>query len=81
MNNPTNKTETAARQSIYSLLVREEVKQRNIFETVIYALFVICAAVGMWQFVQQQPVPVLNHISNEEPTLAVNVCTDGEAVC
>lgn len=80
MNNPTNKTKTAARQSTYSLLVRSEEKERNIFETVIYTLFVLCAAIGVWQFVQQ-PVPVLNHISNEEPTLAVNAVCAPDARC
>ena len=78
--NPTNKIETAARQSTYSLLVRSEEKQRNIFETVIYALFVVCAVVGVLQFVQQ-PMSVPTHLGNAEPTVALNVCTDGAAVC
>lgn len=79
---PTTKTspETAARQSTYSLLISSEEKERNIFETVIYALFIICAVVGVWQFVQQ-PVPVRTHISNEEPTLAISVCDAGNAGC
>lgn len=80
MTNPTNKTETGARQSTYSLLIRSEEKERNIFETVIYALFVVCAVVGVWQFVQQ-PVTVLTHISNEEPTLAAAVCEPGNTGC
>lgn len=78
--NSTKQTATPARRSTYSLLVSSEEKERNIFETVIYALFVLCAVVGVWQFVQQ-PVPVRTHISNEEPTLAINVCEAGTAGC
>lgn len=81
MNNPTNKTETAARQSTYSLLVRSEEKERNIFETAIYALFVLCVVVGIWSFAMQQSVPVFKHVGNAASAVAVNVCTDGEAVC
>lgn len=77
--NPGN-NESSVRPSTYSLLVRSEEKQRNIFETVIYALFVLCAVVGVWQFVQQ-PITVPTRISNEEQTLAVNVVCGADVRC
>ncbi len=72
--------ETPARQSTYALLVRSEEKERNLFEAAIYALFILCGVVAVWQFVQQ-PVPVRTHIGNEEATLAVNVCGTADAGC
>ena len=46
-------TENQKRQSTYSLLVRSQENDRSIFETVIYALFILCAVFSVWQFVQQ----------------------------
>jgi hypothetical protein len=53
----SNQTEPNARQSTYSLLVRSEKEQRSYFETVIYALFILCAIFSVCQFVQQ-PVTI-----------------------
>jgi hypothetical protein len=46
-------TNTAKRQSTYSLLVRSQETDRSIFETVIYASFILCAIFAVCQFVQQ----------------------------
>jgi hypothetical protein len=52
-NNPSNK----AQQSTYALLVQSEEKERNLFETLVYALFILSAVTAIWQ-VAQQPVKV-----------------------
>ncbi|MFL6584763.1 MAG: hypothetical protein ACJ8KU_09640 [Chthoniobacterales bacterium] len=56
------------RQSTYSLLVRSEEKERNIFEAAIYALFVLCVAVAVWQFAHQ-PVTVPEKIGVADTSL------------
>ena len=52
MTDSTN-TENQKRQSTYSMLGRSQETDRSIFETVIYALFILCAIFSVWQFVQQ----------------------------
>lgn len=46
----TNKTLNSARKSTYALLLKEEEKERSLFETFIYGLLVVSAVVGIWQF-------------------------------
>jgi hypothetical protein len=46
----TNKSLNPVRKSTYALLVREEEKERGLFETFIYSLLVVSAIVGIWQF-------------------------------
>ena len=48
-------------ESTYALLVRSEERERNLFETAIYALFILCAVFSVWQFVQQ-PVTIPNRV-------------------
>lgn len=59
-------------ESTYSLLVRSEEKQLSIFENVIYALIVLCAAFSMWQFVHH-PVTIPAHRSAAAITTAAEV--------
>jgi hypothetical protein len=60
-------------QSIYGLLVRSEEKGRSIMETAVYAMCIVSAVAGIWQFIGQpaplsfeslvspaQPVPVMS---------------------
>ncbi len=51
---PNIKTE-AAIESIYSLFVRSEEKERSLGETAVYLLFIASAVFSIWQ-VAQQPV-------------------------
>lgn len=46
-------TETPVHESTYALLVRSEEKERGLFEAVVYALFVGCTVMSLWQFAQQ----------------------------
>jgi hypothetical protein len=51
-NNPSNKV-----KSTYSMLVQSEDKERNLFETCVYALCILSAVTAIWQ-VANQPVKV-----------------------
>ena len=46
----TNKSLKPVRKSTYALLVREEEKERGLFETIVYSLLVVSAVIGIWQF-------------------------------
>jgi hypothetical protein len=46
----TNKTHE---ESTYALLVRSEEKERSLFETIVYGLFILSAVAAIWQFAQQ----------------------------
>jgi hypothetical protein len=60
----------APHESTYALLVRSEEKERNLFETAIYVLFVLCAVFSVWQFAHQ-PITIPTHIGVSESTIAV----------
>jgi len=54
----TNKTLNSARKSTYALLLKEEEKERSLFETFIYCLLVVSTVIGIWQFAQLRiPTP------------------------
>jgi hypothetical protein len=40
-------------ESTYALLVRSEDNERNLFETIVYGLFILSAVAAIWQFAQQ----------------------------
>ena len=48
----TNKPMKPKFESTYALIVRSEEKTRSILETVIYALAILSAVAGIWQFAQ-----------------------------
>jgi hypothetical protein len=52
-NNPSNKVQ----RSTYALLMQSEEKERNLFETLVYGLFILSAVTAIWQ-VAHQPVKV-----------------------
>ena len=43
-------------ESTYGLIVRSEEKGRTMFETAVYALFILCAVFSIWQSAQQSIV-------------------------
>ena len=48
-----NPSKTKIRESTYALLVRSEEKERSLFETIAYGLFILSAVAAIWQFAQQ----------------------------
>lgn len=54
-------------ESTYALIVRLEEKSRTVFETVLYAIFVLSVIVGIWQFAQ---TPVNVSAPGLEPCVA-----------
>ena len=48
-----NQTNNKTHESTYALLVRSEEKERGLFETIAYGLFILSAVAAIWQFVQQ----------------------------
>jgi hypothetical protein len=46
-------SKTKIRESTYALLVRSEEKERSLFETIAYGLFILSAVAAIWQFAQQ----------------------------
>lgn len=51
-------------ESTYALLVRSEEKERSLFETVVYGLFILSAVAAIWQFAQQPIDLPLNTMPN-----------------
>jgi hypothetical protein len=49
----TSRTNNEVRESTYALLVRSEEKERSLFETIAYSLFILSAVAAIWQFVHQ----------------------------
>lgn len=49
----TNQTNNEIHESTYALLVRSEEKERGLFETIAYGLFILSAVAAIWQFAQQ----------------------------
>ena len=49
----TNESLNEVRESTYTLLVRSEEKERSLFETIAYGLFILSAVAAIWQFAQQ----------------------------
>lgn len=46
-------TTNTCNESIYSLLVRSEEKERNLSETAVYLLLALSTVFSIWQFAQQ----------------------------
>ena len=46
----TDKSLKSVRKSTYALLVRSEENNRGLFETFVYAMLVLSAVIGIWQF-------------------------------
>jgi hypothetical protein len=46
-------TKNEVHESTYALLVRSEEKERSLFETIAYGLFILSAVAAIWQFAQQ----------------------------
>ena len=49
----TKQTNNEVHESTYALLVRSEDRERSIFETIVYGLFILSAVAAIWQFAQQ----------------------------
>ena len=49
----TSQTKNEIHESTYALLVRSEEKERSLFETIAYGLFILSAVAAIWQFAQQ----------------------------
>ena len=49
----TNPSINETQESTYALLVRSEEKERSLFETIVYSLFVLSAVAAIGQFVLQ----------------------------
>ncbi|HMG06080.1 MAG TPA: hypothetical protein VK581_11495 [Chthoniobacterales bacterium] len=49
----TNQANNEVHESTYALLVRSEDNERNLFETIVYGLFILSAVAAIWQFAQQ----------------------------
>jgi hypothetical protein len=50
----TNQTNNKVlHESTYAMLVRSEEKERSLFETVVYGLFILSTMAAIWQFAQQ----------------------------
>jgi hypothetical protein len=48
-----NQTTNETHESTYALLVRSEEKDRGLFETIAYGLFILSAVAAIWQFAHQ----------------------------
>jgi hypothetical protein len=48
----TTKSNIKASESTYTLLVRSEEKERSLFETIAYGLFILSSVAAIWQFAQ-----------------------------
>ena len=48
-----NESINEVRESTYALLVRSEEKERSLFETIAYGLFILSTIAAIWQFAQQ----------------------------
>jgi hypothetical protein len=49
----TNEINNEVHESTYALLVRSEEKERSLFETIAYGLFILSAVAAIWQFAHQ----------------------------
>jgi hypothetical protein len=63
-----NQSIKEVQESTYALLVRSEEKERSLFETIAYGLFILSAVAAIWQFAQQ---PVTLPLNNLPQTAAV----------
>jgi hypothetical protein len=63
-------------ESTYALLVRSEEKGLTRLETLVYALFILCAVFSIWQFAHQPNTLPLNSVN----TTSAVVC-EAPAVC
>jgi hypothetical protein len=49
----TNLPNNEIHESTYAMLVRSEDKERSLFETVVYGLFILSSIAAIWQFALQ----------------------------
>ena len=63
-----NQSINEVQESTYALLVRSEEKERSLFETAVYGLFILSAVAAIWQVAQQ---PVALPLDNMPPTASV----------
>jgi hypothetical protein len=49
----TNQPNNEIHESTYALLVRSEDKERSLFETIAYGLFILSSVAAIWQFALQ----------------------------
>jgi hypothetical protein len=59
-------------ESTYALLIRSEEKGRGVLETLVYAIFILCVVLSIWQFAQS-PIKIsaagIEHCVACEPTV------------
>jgi hypothetical protein len=72
----SNETNNEVHESTYALLVRSEEKERSLFETIAYGLFILSAVAAIWQFAQQ---PINLPLATVPQTVSVTHATDAAA--
>lgn len=68
----TTESNTKASESTYTLLVRSEEKERSLFETIAYGLFILSSVAAIWQFAAQ-PVKLPDTLRTASVTQAAVV--------
>lgn len=73
----TSQTNNKVNESTYALLVRSEEKERSLFETIAYGLFILSAVAAIWQFAQQPVNLPLDAIPQTASATQVNCAAHG----
>jgi hypothetical protein len=69
-------TNNEVHESTYALLVRSEEKERSLFETIAYSLFILSAVAAIWQFAHQ---PINLPLATMPETAAITQTADAAA--
>jgi hypothetical protein len=68
----TNQSVNQVQASTYTLLMRSEEKERSLFETIAYGLFILSSVAAIWQFAAQ-PVKLPDTVRTASVTQAAVV--------
>ena len=68
----TNQSVNQVQASTYTLLMRSEEKERSLFETIAYGLFILSSVAAIWQFAAQ-PVKLPDTLRTASVTQAAVV--------
>jgi hypothetical protein len=69
-------TNNEVHESTYALLVRSEEKERSLFETIAYGLFILSAVAAIWQFAHQ---PINLPLATMPETASITQTADAAA--
>jgi len=75
--NPINITNKKTHESTYALLVRSEEKQRSLFETITYGIFILSSVAAIAQFALQPVNLPLNSATRTVSTTQSNDAVRG----